>query len=47
MFDSALPEINKGLSVEDLYATDEARMALNQMSERNELMFSGDVIYKI
>ena len=40
-------QVNKGLAVEDLFGTAEAREACTMMDDANEIMFSGGVIYPV
>nr|ASF90234.1 hypothetical protein SPAR07403 [Bartheletia paradoxa] len=47
LFGTILPELNEGLSLDQVYGPAEAKKALEKMNEDNDLMFAGDVIYKI
>ncbi|KAI5850976.1 MCM2/3/5 family-domain-containing protein [Tricharina praecox] len=40
-------EVNKGLSVRDQFEMPEARLALEEMTERNMIMLSADMVYKV
>ena len=42
-----LPELNKGLPTNALFGSTEANQALEQMNERNEIMLSSGVVYRI
>jgi DNA replication licensing factor MCM3 len=42
-----LPLVNEGLETEQLFGTGEAKRAAGRMHERNEIMFSEGVIYKV
>lgn len=46
-FDGLLPLLNHGLSVGDLFDANEARAALAQMHEDNDIMVSNDLIYRL
>ena len=39
--------INEGQSTEDMFGSREARLAAERMNERNEIMFSDNVVYKV
>ncbi|UZJ55288.1 hypothetical protein CBS101457_004608 [Exobasidium rhododendri] len=45
--DGLLPLLNTGLSVSELYDVNEARAALARMHEDNEIMLSGDLVYRL
>lgn len=45
--DGLLPLLNTGLNVSDLFDVNEARAALAQMHEDNEVMVSGDLVYRL
>lgn len=47
LFTDLLPMINEGLSTDILFGTAEATAACQVMTEANEIMLSGDVVYKI
>lgn len=44
--DDVLPEINSGLAAQHLFGTTEARAILEDLSSKNAVMFSGDIVYK-
>jgi len=46
-FTDLLELINEGLSTDELFGTAEATIACEVMTEANELMLSGDIVYKI
>ncbi|CDZ98748.1 atp dependent dna helicase [Phaffia rhodozyma] len=46
-FDDLLPELNTGLPPSDSFGTSEARAMIDTMAKDNEVMFSGDIVYKI
>ncbi|KAJ7225940.1 MCM2/3/5 family-domain-containing protein [Mycena pura] len=43
----AVEEVNKGLTLDELFGTLEAREACKAMDDANEIMFSGDLIYPV
>ncbi|PCH33329.1 ATP dependent DNA helicase [Wolfiporia cocos MD-104 SS10] len=47
LFTDLLQLINEGLSTDELFSTDDAKLACEVMTEANELMLSGEVVYKI
>jgi len=46
-FEALLPELNKGMPQEELFARDEARAALQKMADRNQIMFVDGLVYPI
>lgn len=46
-FTDLLPRINESLDLADMFGTGEAKIALGVMGERNEIMESEGVVYKI
>ncbi|KAK9470108.1 MCM2/3/5 family-domain-containing protein [Dipodascopsis tothii] len=46
-FDTLLDEVNKHLDQEEVFGAGEARAALERMQERNMIMVSEDIVYKI
>ena len=45
--DELLPMINEGMEVDQLFGSGEARAAAQKMHDRNEVMFSEGVVYKV
>lgn len=46
-FGDLLPMVNEGLANEDMFGTSEGKAAVRTMHERNELMESDGVVYKV
>ncbi|KAK8864170.1 hypothetical protein IAR55_001416 [Kwoniella newhampshirensis] len=46
-FDDLVPKINDGLEVGDLFGNREARIAVDRMNERNEIMYADGTVYKV
>jgi len=46
LLSTLLEAINEGLSVEEMFGTAEATAAAEVMTEKDELMLSGGVVYK-
>ena len=46
-FKDLLELINEGLATDALFGTQEATLACEAMGDENELMLSGDIVYKI
>ncbi|KAJ7071448.1 ATP dependent DNA helicase [Mycena amicta] len=45
--DTVIQEVNKGLNIDALFGTSEAKNACAAMDQANEIMFSGDLIYPV
>lgn len=46
-FKDLLELVNEGLATDVLFGTQEATLACEAMGEQNDLMLSGDIVYKI
>ncbi|KAF7310563.1 DNA helicase [Mycena chlorophos] len=44
---TVVEEVNKGLNIDDLFTTSEAKLACAAMDDENKIMFSGDIIYPV
>jgi len=47
LFPALLQQLNEGLSAEEMFGTAEATAAAEIMTEAEELMLSGGVVYKM
>ena len=47
LFKDLLELVNEGLATDALFGTQEATLACEAMGEQNDLMLSGDIVYKI